>query len=88
MRRADSLEKTLMLGKIEGRKRREQQRMNNNSKNNQQDIKHKSVHKITKFNCFGSKSMLKEMGYEGLVGFQKEKYQGGFVAVVQSLSHV
>ena len=32
--------------------------------------------------------MLKEMGYEGLVGFQKEKYQGGFVAVVQSLSHV
>ena len=26
-RRADSLEKTLMLGKIEGRKRREQQRM-------------------------------------------------------------
>ena len=27
MRRADSLEKTLMLGKIEGRKRREQQRM-------------------------------------------------------------
>ena len=28
MRRTDSLEKTLMLGKIEGRKRREQQRMN------------------------------------------------------------
>ena len=27
MRRADSFEKTLMLGKIEGRKRREQQRM-------------------------------------------------------------
>ena len=27
MRRADSLEKTLMLGKIEGRKRRAQQRM-------------------------------------------------------------
>ena len=27
MRRADSLEKTLMLGKIEGRKRRGQQRM-------------------------------------------------------------
>ena len=27
MGRADSLEKTLMLGKIEGRKRREQQRM-------------------------------------------------------------
>ena len=27
MRRADSLEKTLMLGKIEGRRRREQQRM-------------------------------------------------------------
>ena len=27
MRRADSLEKTLMLGKIEGRKRRERQRM-------------------------------------------------------------
>ena len=27
MRRADSLEKTLMLGKTEGRKRREQQRM-------------------------------------------------------------
>ena len=27
MRRTDSLEKTLMLGKIEGRKRREQQRM-------------------------------------------------------------
>ena len=27
MRRADSLEKTLMLRKIEGRKRREQQRM-------------------------------------------------------------
>ena len=27
MQRADSLEKTLMLGKIEGRKRREQQRM-------------------------------------------------------------
>ena len=27
MRRADSLEKTLMLGKIEGRKRRSQQRM-------------------------------------------------------------
>ena len=27
MRRADSLEKTLMLGKIEGKKRREQQRM-------------------------------------------------------------
>ena len=27
MRRADSLEKTLMLGKIEGGKRREQQRM-------------------------------------------------------------
>ena len=27
VRRADSLEKTLMLGKIEGRKRREQQRM-------------------------------------------------------------
>ena len=26
-RRADSLEKTLMLGKIEGRRRREQQRM-------------------------------------------------------------
>ena len=26
MRRADSLEKTLMLGKIEGRRRREQQR--------------------------------------------------------------
>ena len=28
MRRADSLEKTLMLGKIEGRRRRGQQRMN------------------------------------------------------------
>ena len=27
MRRADSSEKTLMLGKIEGRRRREQQRM-------------------------------------------------------------
>ena len=27
MQRADSLEKTLMLGKIEGRKRRERQRM-------------------------------------------------------------
>ena len=27
MRRADSLEKTLILGKIEGKKRREQQRM-------------------------------------------------------------
>ena len=27
MRRADSLEKTLMLGKMEGRRRREQQRM-------------------------------------------------------------
>ena len=27
MQRADSLEKTLMLGKIEGRKRRRQQRM-------------------------------------------------------------
>ena len=27
MRRADSLEKTLMLGKIEGRRRRRQQRM-------------------------------------------------------------
>ena len=27
MRRADSFEKTLMLGKIEGRERREQQRM-------------------------------------------------------------
>ena len=27
MRRVDSLENTLMLGKIEGRKRREQQRM-------------------------------------------------------------
>ena len=27
MRRADSLEKTLMLGKIEGRREREQQRM-------------------------------------------------------------
>ena len=27
MRRADSLEKTLMLGKTEGRRRREQQRM-------------------------------------------------------------
>ena len=27
MRRADSLEKTLMLGKIEGRRRKEQQRM-------------------------------------------------------------
>ena len=27
MRKADSLEKTLMLGKIEGRRRREQQRM-------------------------------------------------------------
>ena len=27
MRRADSLEKTLMMGKIEGRRRREQQRM-------------------------------------------------------------
>ena len=27
MRRADSLEKTLMLGKIEGKMRREQQRM-------------------------------------------------------------
>ena len=27
MRRADSLEKTLMLGKSEGRRRREQQRM-------------------------------------------------------------
>ena len=27
MRRADSLEKTLILGKIEGRRRREQQRM-------------------------------------------------------------
>ena len=27
MRRTDSFEKTLMLGKIEGRKRREQQRM-------------------------------------------------------------
>ena len=27
MQRVDSLEKTLMLGKIEGRKRREQQRM-------------------------------------------------------------
>ena len=27
MRRADSFEKTLILGKIEGRKRREQQRM-------------------------------------------------------------
>ena len=27
MRRVDSLEKTLMLGKIEGRRRREQQRM-------------------------------------------------------------
>ena len=27
MRRADSLEKTLMLGKIEGRRRREQKRM-------------------------------------------------------------
>ena len=27
MRRADSLEKTLMLGKIEGRRRTEQQRM-------------------------------------------------------------
>ena len=27
MRRADSLEKTLMLGKIEGRRRRKQQRM-------------------------------------------------------------
>ena len=27
MRRIDSLEKTLMLGKIEGRRRREQQRM-------------------------------------------------------------
>ena len=27
MRRADSLEKTLMLGKVEGRKRRGQQRM-------------------------------------------------------------
>ena len=27
MRRADSMEKTLMLGKIEGRRRREQQRM-------------------------------------------------------------
>ena len=62
--------------------------MNNNSKNNQQDIKHKTVHKITKLNCFGSKSVLKEMGYEGWVGFQKGKYQGGFVAVVQSLSHV
>ena len=28
MRRADSLEKTLMLGKIEGKRRRGQQRMN------------------------------------------------------------
>ena len=28
MRRADSFEKTLILGKIEGRRRREQQRMN------------------------------------------------------------
>ena len=27
MRRTDSLEKTLMLGKIEGRRRRERQRM-------------------------------------------------------------
>ena len=27
MQRADSLEKTLMLGKIEGKRRREQQRM-------------------------------------------------------------
>ena len=27
MRRADSLEKTLMLGKIEGRRKRDQQRM-------------------------------------------------------------
>ena len=27
MQRADSLEKTLMLGKIDGRRRREQQRM-------------------------------------------------------------
>ena len=27
MKRTDSLEKTLMLGKIEGRRRREQQRM-------------------------------------------------------------
>ena len=60
----------------------------NNSKNNQQDINHKSVHKITKQNYFGSKSMLKEMGYEGVVGFQKRKYQGGFVAVVQLLGHV
>ena len=32
--------------------------------------------------------MLKEMGYEGVVGFQKRKYQGGFVAVVQLLGHV
>ena len=28
MRRADSFEKTLILGKVEGRRRREQQRMN------------------------------------------------------------
>ena len=63
MRRADSLEKTLMLGKIEGRRRRGQQRMRcidgiNNSMDmslsklweivKDRETQHATVHGITK----------------------------------------
>ena len=63
MQKADSLEKTLMLGKTEGRKRREQQRMRwldsiihsmDMSLSNFQEIVrdreawHASVHRVTK----------------------------------------
>ena len=59
MRRADSLEKTLMLGKIEGRRRRRQQRMRRlDGITDSMDISLSKLQEIVKFSPTPSRELL------------------------------